>query len=256
MAVAPTEIGSIASQIGGSITPSVGLVIFLMVTAFVGVFISLIYFLWKDSKEWNLTIRVHPENPEVNGINLTDAVIKAKRVRMKDGKTVFYYKKPILGYTISPALTTYTRPLVYDIAVTQDKRIFCIKRVSSIDKQRKELNVEINHPDIEYDMVELQKYNDLLSKNLNYDKWAAITKITGWFLLGVLLIAVIVLVGNYYVEGKEVDRQIGENYLRIQESQGRAMERVEETLTIVTHIIPELQELKGTKNLNIIQQEI
>lgn len=247
----------IINQIAPSfnVGPAILLAIFIFIIAFVGVFAAIFFFLWKDAKSWNLTLRVHPENPEVKGCNLTNAIVKAKRVRMRDGKTVFYYKTPILGYTISPALTTYTRPLTYDIIVTQDKRIFCIKRIAAIDKQRKELNVDIMHPDIEYDMVELQKYNDSLAKDNKFDKWKTIAKIAGWFIILTGLIIGTVLIGNYWVEGKQLEAQKEANYIKLQELQNNGAERMQETLTIVQLILPELQELKGTKNLHVLLNE-
>ena len=202
MAVDTSSLGGMVSSIVGSATPAAtpvassggwtGLIIFICffigigVVSVVGAFI---WFYFSEKRKWQIITRVHYENPAINGISLGNGV-QTKRVRFKDGRVVYMYKTPIQGYTISPELLTWSKPREHDVIVTQDKKLFCINGVASIDIQRKQLNVDISYPDIEMDRQDLQKHIDSKKFDDPNEKYKLIAKVAIYLFICVAVIEI------------------------------------------------------------------
>ena len=197
--------------------------------------------------------RVHYENPDIKGVSIAKGVILARRIRLSNGRIVFKYKQPIQGYTISPELTTYTRPKEYDVIVTADKKLFIINKIASINKQRKELNVDIMYPDIEYDRQDLQQYEDKLHKTNPYEKWKLIAKVASILIIVVGIIIGLIIYGNNQVQTKQLEATIQDNNLKIQQNQIEMLEDMNEWANTIKILMPDLKELKGDNLAKVIQ---
>src|SRR3972149_5311026 len=175
----------------------IGISLFIGI-ALISVIGAFIYFFWIEKKNWNITTRVHYENPAINGITLGGGIL-TKRVRFKDGRVVYMYKTPIQGYTISPELLVWTRPREHDVVITQDKKLFCINGISGIDVQRKELNVDVSYPDIEMDRQDLQKHIDSKKFDDPNDRLKLIAKVALWVFVIIGIIVLVVLGSKTYL---------------------------------------------------------
>lgn len=213
------------------ITFVVGLLVFALVGAFV------YYYFW-DRKKWNIITRVHYENPTINGVSMGSG-IPTKRVRFKDGRVVYLYKQPIQGYTISPELLTWTRPREHDVIVTQDKKLFCLVGINSIDVQRKKLNVDISYPDIEMDRQDLQQHIDSKKYDDPNERFKIIAKVAMWIFVIIGVIILTVLGSKTYIDSKNIDLQRDNMNLQVTANQVRVMENVNTFLLIMKSVLPE-----------------
>jgi len=209
----------------------IGLAVFSVVGAF-------IYYYFFESKKWNITTRVHYENPAINGITLGGGV-PTKRIRFKDGRVVYMYKTPIQGYTISPELLTWTKPREHDVIVTQDKKLFCLIGLNSIDVQRKKLNVDVSYPDIEMDRQDLQQHIDSKKFDDPNERFKIIAKVALWIFIIIGIIVFVVLVSKAYIDGKKVDAQRDETNLKTAEYQAKSGEQMNTFITILSKVMPQ-----------------
>lgn len=200
--------------------------------------IAFIWFFIYEKKKWNIITRVHYENPTINGVSMGNA-INTRRVRFKDGRVVYLYQTPIQGYTISPELLIWTRPREHDVIVTQDKRLFCLIGINSIDVQRKVLNVDIAHPDIEMDRQDLQTHIDSKKYDDPNDKLKLIAKVTAWIFFLTALIVVTVLVSKTMIDSKNIDLERDRINLQISSQQLEVMEAVNTFTTIMQGNYPD-----------------
>jgi flagellar basal body-associated protein FliL len=228
---------------GGGLYVIIGLFIGITLVAIAGAFA---YFFWYEKKQWRIITRVHYENPQINGLSFGSGV-PTKRVRFKDGRVVYMYKTPIQGYIISPELLTWTRPLEHDVLVTQDKKLFCLTGINSIDIQRKKLNVDISYPDIEYDRQDLQHHVDSKKFDDPNDRLKIIAKAALWIFVFVTVIVLAVLASKYLTDVKEIELERDRINFEISKNSNEVMEQVNTFLTILEKTIPELN-----KNKNIV----
>ena len=156
--------------------------------AIIGVIFAVIWFFWWEKRQWTIVTRVHYENPAINGISIGSPIL-TKRVRFADGRVIYMYKSPIQGYSVSPELLVWTRPREHDVIVTQDKKLFCINGINSIDARRKVLNVDISHPDIEMDRQDTQTFIDSKKFDDPNDKLKMIIKASMW-VIGIIALIV------------------------------------------------------------------
>lgn len=236
-------------HIGGismSMLVVIGAIISVVVFSIVGAFIY--YFFW-DKKRWNIITRVHYENPNIDGVSFGNGVL-TKRVRFKDGRVVYMYKTPIQGYTISPELLTWTRPREHDVIVTQDKKLFCIVGMTSIDVQRKKLNVDVSYPDIEMDRQDLQQHIDSKKYDDPNSRLKIIAKVAIWIVVIVGAIILVVLGSKTYIDAKNIDLQRDNMNLQVSENQAKVMEEVNTFLLILKNVMPE--SFKNIDNTNLL----
>jgi hypothetical protein len=213
----------------------VGLIIGIAVISIIGAFI---YWYFWSNKQWNIVTRVHYENPTINGVSM-GAPILTKRIRFKDGRVVYMYKTPIQGYTISPELLVWTRPREHDVIVTQDKKLFCLIGINSIDVQRKKLNVDISYPDIEMDRQDLQQHIDNKKFDDPNERFKILAKVALWIFVLITVIVVVVLGGKAYSDGKNFDLQRDQINLQVSANQVKVMENVDTFLLILSKTMPE-----------------
>lgn len=240
---------------GGSVFSS-GLLTFILV--FVGIAVistigAVIWFYWSEKKKWNLTTRVHYENPTINGVNIGGSV-PTKRVRFKDGRVVYMYKTPIQGYTISPELLTWSRPREHDIIVTQDKKIFSVIGFNSIDVQRKKLNVDISYPDIEMDRQDLQKHIDSKKFDDPNERFKIIAKIVLYVFICITIIVMTILIGKSYVDGKSIDQQREAINLQTAQYNEKSVEQMNTFILILSKVMP--QSFKAIDGQNLLNQTL
>lgn len=223
----------------------IGIILGLMIFSVTGAFIY--YHFW-SKKKWNIITRVHYENPTINGVSMGSG-IPTKRVRFKDGRVVYLYKYPIQGYTISPELLTWTRPREHDVIVTQDKKLFSLVGISSIDVQRKKLNVDISYPDIEMDRQDLQQHIDSKKYDDPNERFKIIAKIALWIFVIVGVIVTVVLGSKTYIDAKNIDLQRDNINLQVTDNQREVMENVNTFLLILKNTMPQsFKDIDG-KNL-------
>lgn len=213
------------------------------ISIFVGIAIvstvgGLIWYIFWSKKKWNILTRVHYENPAINGVSIGSGV-PTKRVRFKDGRVVYLYKSPIQGYTISPELLTWTRPREHDVIVTQDKKLFSLVGINSIDMQRKKLNVDISYPDIEMDRQDLQQHIDSKKFDDPNERFKMIVKAAIWFMVIIGAIVLIVVGGKTYIDGKNVDAQRDKYNLETSANQVKVIEGTNTFLLILSKVMPE-----------------
>ena len=248
---------TIGAMTGGSKVAGTGLGSgwIIGIVAFVGfaifcVVAALLWFYFHEKKQWKITMRLNYENPAINGISPSGSVL-AKRVRFKDGRVVYMYKTPIQGYTISPELLVWTRPLEHDVIITQDKKLFCINGISGINAQRKELNVDISYPDIEMDRQDLQKHIDSKRFDDPNDKLKLIAKVATWLFIIVGLIVMVVLGSKTYIDAKNIDAARDNTNLKTAEYQVKAMEEMNTFILILSEVMPEsFKKIDGKVLLN------
>lgn len=238
------KVGGFSSYWIIGIAMFIGLAIFAVIGAF-------IYYHFWSKKKWNILVRVHYENPTINGVSMGSG-IQVKRVRFKDGRVVYLYKTPIQGYTISPELLTWTRPREHDVIVTQDKKLFSLIGINSIDVQRKKLNVDIAYPDIEMDRQDLQQHIDSKKFDDPNERFKIIAKIALYVFIIVGVIVLIVLGGKTYIDSKNIDLARDTFNLQVSASQGKVMEGVNTFLAILSKAMPEsFHNIDGQNLLNI-----
>jgi hypothetical protein len=231
----------------------IGIAIFIGIVI-ISVVGAIIYYWFWTRKQWNITVRVHYENPTINGVSMGSAV-PTKRVRFKDGRVVYLYKFPIQGYTISPELLTWTRPREHDVIVTQDKKLFSLIGISSIDVQRKKLNVDISYPDIEMDRQDLQQHIDSKKFDDPNEKLKIIAKVALWIFVIIGIIVVTVLIGKTYIDSKNIDLARDNLNLQIAEDQAKVMDSVNVFLLILKNAMPEsFKNIDGKNLLNTLNQ--
>lgn len=253
---ATSQVLSAAKPQGISSIFSSGMLIFILffiglaIVAVVGAFL---WFHFSEKKKWNIITRVHYENPTINGVNIGGPVL-TKRVRFKDGKVVYMYKTPIQGYTISPELLTWSRPREHDIVVTQDKKLFSVIGINSIDTQRKKLNVDISYPDIEMDRQDLQKHIDSKKYDDPNERLKIIAKVALWLFICVTIIVVAVLAGKSYVEGKSADLARDQANQKTAELQMKTTEQMNTFVLILSKVMP--QSFKAIDGQNLLNQTL
>lgn len=213
----------------------IGLFLGVAIFSIVGAFIY--WFFW-SKKQWTIKVRVHYENPTINGVSLGGHVM-AKRIRFKDGRVVYMYQSPIQGYTISPELLTWTRPLEHDVIVTQDKKLFSLIGINSIDVQRKKLNVDVSYPDIEMDRQDLQQHIDSKKFDDPNERFKIMAKVAMWVFTIVGLIILVVLGGKTYIDAKNIDLQRDNMNLQVSANQVKVMENINTFLLILSKTMPE-----------------
>ena len=241
--------GSTASVSGIGTSWIIGIALFvgIAVISIVGAFI---WFYFSERKKWNISVRVYYENPTINGISFA-SIVPAKRVRFKDGKVAYLYKTPIQGYTVSPELLTWTRQKEHDIVITQDKKLFCINGINSIDAQRKLLNVDVSHPDIEMDRQDLQKHIDSKKFDDPNERFKMILKIATYIFVGIVIIVLVVLGSKTYIDAKNIDLQRDSTNLRTAQLQESAMNNINTFVLILSKVMPEsFRQIDGQNLLN------
>lgn len=226
-------------------------VTFIIIVLVVAAVVAFVWFFFFEAKKWNIVVRVHYENPTINGVTIGSPIM-AKRVRFKDGRVVYVYKTPIQGYTISPELLVWTRPKEHDVVITQDKKIFCVLGINSIDVQRRMLNVDLSYPDIEMDRQDLQHFVDSKSYDDPNDKLKIIAKTILWIFVFVTIIILAVLGGKAYVEGKNIQLEQDKVMLQNSAQSAEVMKGVNTMTALLTNLMPELIKLKGTANVNAL----
>jgi hypothetical protein len=209
----------------------VGLALFSVIGAF-------IYWFFYSKKQWNILTRVHYENPTINGVSMGGGVL-TKRERFRDGRVVYLYKSPIQGYTISPELLTWTRPREHDVIVTQDKKLFSLVGINSIDVQRKKLNVDVSYPDIEMDRQDLQQHIDSKKFDDPNERFKILAKIALWIFVIVGVIVLVVLGSKTYIDAKKLDLARDNMNLEVTYNQVKVMENVNTFLLILKGVMPE-----------------
>lgn len=245
--------GGAGAVAGGSgIIWFVGLFVGIILMSIAGAFL---YFFWIEKRRWNLITRVHYENPSINGVSFGHP-IPTRRLRFKDGRVVYLYKRPIQGYTISPELLTWTRPREHDVIVTQDKKLFCIEGIENIDIKRKKLNVDISYPDIEMDRQDLQHHIDSKKFDDPNEKLKMIAKVSIWIFALTTVIVLAVLGGKYYIEGKEIDAKEARTNLQVAEKQIEVMESITTFTKVLDEMLPELQAYKNNENVKSVENFI
>ena len=228
-----------------------GLIIFIAIFVGLAVFGVIGAFIWvhfSEKRKWNIQTRVHYENPDINGVSFGNPVL-TKRIRFKDGIVAYRYKTPVQGYTISPELLTWTRPREHDIIVTQDKKVFAVNGMDSIDLKRKKLGVDISYPDIEMDRQDLQKHIDSKKYDDPNERFKIIAKISLWVFLIIGIIVVSVIWGKSYVDGKKSDAAKAEVELKAAESQAKTMEEVNTFVLILSKVMPKSFQAIDGQNL-------
>lgn len=236
------------NPVGGfSIGWLVGIGIFIGVAVF-SIVGAIIYWHFWSKKQWNILTRVHYENPTINGVSLGGGVL-TKRVRFKDGRVVYMYKTPIQGYTISPELLTWTRPREHDVIVTQDKKLFCLNGINSIDTQRKMLNVDVSYPDIEMDRQDLQQHIDSKKFDDPNERFKLIMKVALYIFVIIGLIVLLVLGSKTYIDGKNADIRRDALNLETSKYQLQVTENVNTFLLILKNVMPESFKNIDGKNL-------
>lgn len=230
----------------------IGIAIFIGLAIF-SLLGTLIWFYFSEKKKWNITTRVYYENPAIKGISPSGSV-PTKRVRFKDGRVVYMYKTPIQGYTISPELLVWTRPREHDVVITQDKKLFCINGINSIDAQRKTLNVDISYPDIEMDRQDLQKHIDSKRFDDPNDKLKLIAKVATYIFLIVGIIVVVVLASKTYIDAKNIDAARDATNLKTAELQQKTMEEVNTFVLVLSKVMP--QSFANIDGKNLLNQTL
>lgn len=244
-AISRNDVGNGVANTGGfsTLTLFISLIVGVLIVSTICAFVWFFFF---EKKKWNIITRVHYENPTINGVSMGGAVM-TRRIRFKDGRVVYLYKAPIQGYTISPELLIWTRPREHDVIVTQDKRLFCLIGINSIDVDRKLLNVDIAHPDIEMDRQDLQNFIDSKKYDDPNDKLKLIAKVATWIFIMTTIIIVTVLVSKYMIDSKNIDLERDRINLKVSAQQGEVMEAVNTFITLIDGYEPS----KLNKNIDI-----
>jgi hypothetical protein len=159
------------------------------------------------------------------------------------------YKSPIQGYTISQELLTWTRPREHDVIVTQDKKMFSLVGLNSIDIQRKKLNVDVSYPDIEMDRQDLQQHIDSKKFDDPNERFKIIAKIALWMFVIIGVIVIVILGGKYYLEAKQIDAQRDNVNLETAKYMSATMNEVNQFILILSKVMPKSFEAIDGKNL-------
>lgn len=234
-----SDVWNQASQGGGSFGAGwITIIAFIIGVGVISVLGVFIWFHFSEKRKWHIKIRVHYENPDINGISIGNPIL-ARRMRFKDGRVVYLYKTPVQGYRISPELLTWTRPSEHDIIVTQDKRLFSLVGITSIDIQRKKLRVDVAYPDIEMDRQDLQQFIDQKNIDNPNERLKMILKTATYIFLMAFFIILIVIGGKSYIEGKQIDASRDRMNLETSKYQAQTMEQVNTFIAILKEAMPE-----------------
>jgi hypothetical protein len=240
----------------GTITSSWGSVaawwpVFLGVIALL--IIGGVIFVWAFSKKargsWNLTFRVYQENKQHNTIYMDPVIIKGKRVMLSNGLRLIYLQQEILGKKLFPNLNHYTRPGVYDLLISADNRIFIIDGISGIDEQRKQLQVGIRYPGIDYSLEEVNRDHAKLNSMDRRSDLLGIVKAASIAVVAIVLLIALIIGGKYWIEGKEIDNQQDQVQLQLLTGLEDYQLRQNENTAAITLLVKELKDLTGNVNL-------
>lgn len=219
--------------------------------AVMGIVGAFVYFYFWESKKWTISTRVHYENPNINGVSMASQGTPTKRIRFKDGRVVYMYKSAIQGYTISPELLTWTRPREHDVIVTQDKKLFCLIGINSIDAQRKKLNVDIAYPDIEMDRQDLQTHIDSKKFDDPNERFKIIAKVAIYIIVIIGAVVLVILGSKTYLEAKAFDVQRDNLNLETSKYMAESSKNMNTFILILSKVMPDsFRAIDGENLLN------
>lgn len=214
-------IGTITGTLGTGVSSLAGYMwiiwVILGLVGF-GVVIYLIANFMKSKEKWNLSIRIYQENNQHGTLYLDPVVIKARRVVLSNGMRLIYLQKEILGKKLFPMLNYYTRPGVYDLVVSSDNRIFIVTGITGINKQRKELEVGIRYPGIDYSLEEVNRDHAKLNQLDRRSDLLGIIKAAASAIIAIIILIIFIIGGKYYMEAKQIDAQISQSELALFQS--------------------------------------
>lgn len=224
-----------------------------MGVAILGVLGAIAFFLvkWKKgSSQWNITYRIRQENTMDGRIYIDPIIIKGRKVLLKNGLKMVLLEKPILGKRLMPLLNYYTRPNVYDLILSSDNRLFITTGIEGIDKKRKILNVGIRYPGIDNDFDELNQQYDKLNQQDKLNNFLDIIKAASSAIFAICLLVGLIVGGNYWVKAKNADIQIDQLQIELFEGLKQTSTINLETINSLNLLLPKLEDMYGTKNLN------
>ena len=166
----------------------------------------LVLWMWKknrdNNKSWTHKIRVWNQDPNTNRVRPNFTVVLAKRMQLPNGIRVFFLKNSILGYNLLPELTDYTEPMLYDIILTPDQRIFMFEgfKIADFQKARDEIGVGINYPAIDLDFRSMNIEYKEMAQQVKKSDFSEIIKTASWVLIAILITASIFYMGGKWVE--------------------------------------------------------
>lgn len=242
--------------IGGTLSSSFGMLgnfiwVAWLLLALVIIFVPIILFvMWRRSRDnWNQIIRVRQEDTMTKRLYLDPVPVKAKRVTLSNGLRLLYLEKPILGKRLFPMLNFYTKPGVYDLIVTADNRIFLISGIKGIDEQRKELEVGIRYPGIDYSLDEVNRDHAKLNQQDRRSDLLGIVKAASIAVIAIVIMVIFIVGVQKYIEGKQIDASIAGSELAIYESLQQYQVAQNEQTNAMIILIDQLKEVIGEDNL-------
>ncbi len=216
----------------------------------IGILIYVAVSFKKGKDRWNLTVRIRQEDTINKNLDIDPKVIRARRITLSNGIKMMLLEKSILGKRLMPLLNYYTRPGIYDLILTADNRIFIITGVEGIDVKRKKLNVSIRYPGIDQDFDELNIAYAQLNKDDLRSNLLDIIKAASIGILAICILIAVIVGGKYWVDAKEADSRISQANVEVIEQLRLASIQNNEFATSMNLLIPKLEELYGTRNLN------
>ena len=224
-----------------------------VVVAILGILGSVAFFLVKfksKNNAWNIKIRIRQEDTENKRIYLDPVVIKGRRVTLSNHMRMIYLEKPIQGKRLMPLLNHYTRPNIYDLVLTADNRLLIITGISGIDKQRKLLNIGIRFPGIDNDFDEINAQYAKLNKQDKFNNLLEIIKAAATAIIAIVFLVALIIGGHYWLEAKQAEQAISQAQIEVFEGLRQTSQNNLEFTNAMNLLIPKLEEMYGTKNLN------
>jgi len=215
----------------------------------IGIIIGVVFIIKKTKKkksQWTHTLKVRRVLADGR---LTDPFIhKMRRFPLVKRAEIFELEKPLLGGYLLPEPAEYSGVNEYSIILDNNNRIYT-NQGEFFNPDKSTVNVSARHSEIDIQRSNLNaKFKDInkVSKRI---EWATIAK----YALAMIAIVAVMIVGIVAIqnwgEAQQYKADAAQAEAAAMNDLAKAMESVKAAANTYTLLIPKLQDLYGTKNI-------
>jgi len=200
----------------------------------------------KKNKQWTHKLRIR--RVMAGGRLTSEDVIRMRRFPLIKRAEVFELERPLLGSYLMPELDSYTGKNEFSIIIDVNNRIY-VSMGETFCPDKSCINVSAKHAEIDISRSDLRSDYQNVNKTSERLEWSKIAKFA---LLGLFIIAAMVVCikgieqwgSNHQADAQKASAE-AEAYAQL----GDMFEVVTAAINTQAIILEELQELKGTKNI-------
>lgn len=206
----------------------------------------------KKKSQWTHTLRVRRV---LSDGRLTDAVIhKMRRFPLVKRSEIFELEKPLLGGYLIPEPSEYSAMNQYSIILDSNNRIYTNKG-EFFNPGESNVNVSAKHSEIDIQRSNLNAKFKEINKVTKKIEWATIAKYA-FAIVAIVAVMIVAIVGiQNWSEAQKYKAESDVAMASAMQDLSKAMESVRASANTYTLLIPKLQELYGTKNIQSLINE-